>query len=178
MFVQILTGAPWYAYLILPVLVWYGWLQSRTRENPKIRVLMLPIIMTFLSFGGVVQSFGAHWSGLLAWAVGFALAAVLNQVVRAPAGVSYNGATRRFHVPGSWTPLALMMVIYVAKYVVGATTIINPDMVATLGFVVVLSFVFGGASGTFFARFLRIWSTSMRGQVVPGAPPAGLGRSI
>jgi hypothetical protein len=178
MLLQILTGAPLYAYAILPVLIWYGWMQSRTREAGKPKVLMLPIIMTFLSFGGVVQSFGPHLPGLVTWVIGFVLAAVANQVARAPAGVRYNATTRRFHLPGNWTPLVLMMVIYAAKYTVGTVTALAPDMVGTVGFVATLSFVFGGASGIFFGRFLRIWSTSLMSRRLTDAPRAGLERSV
>jgi hypothetical protein len=62
-----------------------------------------------------------------------------------------------FHVPGSWTPFALMMAIFFAKYVVGAMTAMQPAVVATTWFGATLSLVFGFLSGTFFARFLQIW---------------------
>jgi hypothetical protein len=52
----------------------------------------------------------------------------------------------------------LMMAIYVAKYVVGATTALDPRTAGSTGFVVILSVIFGCLSGAFFARFLRIWS--------------------
>jgi hypothetical protein len=178
MLFQILTGAPIYAYAILPVLIWYGWMQSRTRAAGKTKVLMLPIIMTFLSLGGVVQSFGPHLPALLSWVCGFALAAVINQVLRAPSGVTYNPGTRRFQLPGSWIPLILMMLIYAAKYTVGATAILNPELAATAGFAALLSLVFGSTSGIFFARFLRIWSTSLRPRPLAEPSSVGVGRGI
>jgi hypothetical protein len=161
MLTQIIDSTPKWVFGVFFVLLWYCWMQSRTREASKLRVLILPIIMIFLSLGGVFASFHGHLPSLIAWAIGCMVAVVGNHMSGAPSGVRYNPETKRFHLPGSWTPLALMMVIYCAKYVDGAMTAMRPDIQATTAFAVVLSIIFGCLSGTFFGRFLRIWSTSL-----------------
>lgn len=155
---QILTSTPKWVFVIFFVLLAYGWLQTKTRELNKVKVAMLPVIMILLSIGGVFSSFGAHPGPLVAWVAGFAGAVALNQVIQAPGGVRYDPATARFHVPGTWVPLMLMMAIYFAKYTVGVTTALHPDIAAGTPFAAGLSLLFGGVSGTFFARFLRIWA--------------------
>ena len=35
-------------------------------------------------------------------------------IFRAPSGVRYDAATRKFAVPGSWVPLVLMMTIFLS----------------------------------------------------------------
>jgi hypothetical protein len=162
MFAQIVDGTPKWVFGLFFVLLAFGWMQSRTREASKTRVLILPIIMIFLSIGGMLSSFHGHLPSVLAWALGFAVAAVFNHMIGAPAGVRYNAETRRFHLPGSWVPLVLMMAIYFAKYVDGATTALRPDIQSSIGFAVALSGVFGFLSGMFFGRFLRIWSSSLQ----------------
>jgi hypothetical protein len=162
MFMQILAETPKWVFVIFFVLLYYGYMQSKTRMVGKGRVVILPVIMTLLSIGGVFSSFGGQPASLLAWVAGFAAAVGVNRIIRAPAGVRFDPATKRFHLPGSWTPFGLMMVIYFAKYAIGATTALRPDIVATSTFAVVLSCIFGGLSGTFFARFLRIWFTASR----------------
>ena len=158
MLMQILAGTPKWVFVVFFVLLWYGCMQSETREAGKPRVLMLPIIMTILSLGGVLSSFGAGVVHLLSWLAGFVLSIAINRVVRAPAGVRFDPTTRKFHLPGSWIPLLLMMAIYFSKYVVGATTALRPDIAHSIEFAVVLSLIFGVLSGGFFARFLQIWS--------------------
>jgi hypothetical protein len=165
MLAQIIEGTPKPVFVVFFVLLYYGWMQSRTREAGKVRVLMLPIIMVFLSIGGVLSSFHGHLPSLVAWVVGFLVAVVVNHLMGAPSGVRYSAATRRFHLPGSWTPLALMMAIYFAKYVDGATTVLRPDIQTSTPFAVTLSMIFGCLSGVFFGRFLRIWSTSLQAPV-------------
>lgn len=161
MLAQIIASTPKWVFLVFFVLLWYGWMQSRTRNTAKVRVLMLPIIMIFLSLGGVFSSFHGHLPSLGAWAVGFLVGAVVNHLIGAPHGVRYISETKRFFIPGSWTPLVLMMVIYFTKYVDGAMTAMRPDIQATTQFAVTLSVILGALSGVFFARFLRIWSTSL-----------------
>jgi hypothetical protein len=156
MFAQILAETPKWVFVVFFVLLGYGYFLAKTRSMNSARVAMLPSIMIVLSVGGVLSSFGAHPVPLIAWVIGFAAAIGLNQAIRAPRGVTYDPATSRFIVPGSWTPLALMMAIYFAKYTVGATTALHPEVVASAGFEAVLSTLFGLLSGTFFARFLCI----------------------
>jgi len=170
MLAQIIASTPKWVFLVFFVLLWYGWMQSRTRNTGRVRVLMLPMIMIFLSLGGVFSSFHGQLASLGAWGVGFLVGAGVNHLIGTPRGVRYIAETKRFYIPGSWTPLVLMMVIYFTKYVDGAMTAMRPDIQATTPFAVSLSLILGALSGVFFARFLRIWSTSLR--------PGGRAKSV
>ena len=156
MLMEIVTHTPLWVPAVFVGLLALGYSQTADRAATRARVTTLPIIFTLLSIGGVLSSFGPDIAGILAWIGGLLVAVGYNRLVPAPVGVRYDPASRRFHLPGSWVPLALMMLIFAAKYVVGATTALNPAAVHTLPFVVVLSCVFGLGSGTFIARFLRI----------------------
>jgi hypothetical protein len=71
-----------------------------------------------------------------------------------------------YHLQGSWTPLALMMAIFLTKYVVGVASALKPDLLITMQFIVLLSILYGIFSGVFIGRALSTWSLSRKQQVV------------
>ena len=105
---------------------------------------------------GVWSTFGAAPVSLAAWSGGILLAVLLNRILGLPAGVAYSSASRRFTVPGSWLPLALMMAIFFTRYAITVTIAINPLLREAAAFAGAASLAYGLMSGTFFARALHI----------------------
>ncbi|HEY8069670.1 MAG TPA: DUF6622 family protein [Burkholderiales bacterium] len=156
---QILQRTPPWVGLLFLVLIGLGVMQSRTRSLPRTRVFVFPAVMLGLSLFGVWSSFGAAPISLTAWGGGILLAILLNRILGLPAGVAYSPASRRFTVPGSWLPLALMMAIFFTRYAITVTIAISPLLREAAMFAGAVSLVYGLASGTFFARALHIVRT-------------------
>jgi hypothetical protein len=121
------------------------------------RVSLLPVAMCGLAVYGVVSAFAAQPLALIAWAAGAALVAALVMRLPLPAGVQYDPATRRFSLPGSAVPLALMMGVFFTKYVAGVTLAMSPQLAAQAGFALGLSALYGVFSGVFIGRAARLW---------------------
>ena len=153
---QVLQRTPLWVWPLFLALVWLGVLQSRTRSLPRTRLFMLPAVMIGLSLLGVWSTFGAAPVCLAAWSGGILLAVLLNRILRQPAGVAYLSASRRYTVPGSWLPLALMMVIFFTRYAITVTIAIHPLLREAALFAGAVSLVYGLMSGTFFARALHV----------------------
>jgi hypothetical protein len=80
----------------------------------------------------------------------------LNKTVKWPRKVSYSPDTRSFLVEGSWAPLAVMMIIFFARYTFAVTLAMHPELAATLWLPVAVSCAYGLMSGAFLARAVRI----------------------
>jgi hypothetical protein len=93
---------------------------------------------------------------LVSWALtGLLVSWALSQSA-APAGVSFNPATQRFTLPGSWLPLALFMAIFACKFVVGMLSAIAPETLRSVQAAIGISALYGLLSGIVIARVWRL----------------------
>lgn len=141
---------PLWPLLILALLIALGVRQSRDRLVRPQTLARLAAAMLALSLYGVASAFGAHALPLLAWAVGLTAVLVLGQRVLAPRLLAREGAAVRLQ--GSWLPLALMLGIFAAKFVLGFAAGVGSPVVHEAWFVAAASLTFGLLSGAFAAR--------------------------
>lgn len=157
---QVIQRTPLWVWPLFVALVWLGFLQSRTRALHRVRLFVLPATMLGLSLFGVGSTFGAAPLSFAAWGCGIVLAVLLNLLLRQPRGAAYSAAARTFTVPGSWLPLALIMVIFFTRYAITVAIAINPPLREAAAFAGSASLAYGLMSGTFFARALHVLRTA------------------
>jgi hypothetical protein len=152
---QIVSHTPTWVFILFFGLIGLGLMQSTARRITLRRAVLVPTAMVALSLYGTVAAFGSSTTSLLAWLVSAlcAVAMVLQSPV--PDGTRYEQDTRRFHVPGSWLPLALLMGLFLTKYFVGASTAMQPELSHNEYFVLTFSALYGAFAGAFFGRALR-----------------------
>lgn len=151
---DILRHTPTWVFAVFVLLVGLGLRQSRRRRVHVVLLAGLPLAMTIWSATGVVQSFGG--AALLPWLACFSGCAVVAWRRGARDDVQYSPDARSFVVPGSWLPLALMMLIFFTRYAVGILTAMHPGLPATLAFSLTVAAGSGLTAGSFTARALRI----------------------
>jgi len=161
MLLQILANTPKWVFVLFAALLWLGLSQLLTRRVGLSRITGLAIGMSAFSLYGTVSAFAGVPMALLAWLAGAAAVFALLAGRAAPLGTRYDAATRRFTVPGSAVPLALMMGIFLTKYAVGITLGMQPAVARDLLFALAVSAVYGAFSGVFAARAARLWRLAM-----------------
>lgn len=165
--VTVLKNTPSWVWGLLAALLALGISQVRTREVSLTRMSVMPLAMCAFSLWGTASAFGSSpllgWV-LLAWAVCAALMASLIGPRQAPAGTRYDAALRCFHVPGSLTPLALILGIFMTKYVVGVELAMQPGLAQDGQFTLVVGALYGLFSGTFAGRAARLWRLARDGR--------------
>lgn len=149
---EFLARTPPWVFVIFFALLALGIVQSRTRQLNRTKVLVLPIAMVGFSFFGVWSAFSLNLASMLAWVVGLMICALLAVRWVTPAGVVFSAPQKRYTVPGSWLPLALMMAIFATKYVVGASFSMELAITGYPFFMMVVSVLYGAFSGLFLAR--------------------------
>jgi hypothetical protein len=136
-------------------LVALGWLQTRTRQVHKLQLLGAKVALTVVTLISVVQLWWpTPWLAiaLSSWAfTGLFVSWALSQSA-APTDASYNPATQRFTLPGSWLPLAFFMAIFACKFVVGMLNAIAPETMRSLQAAIGISALYGLLSGIVIAR--------------------------
>ncbi len=159
---QILAHTPAWVFALFLVLLVFGLMQTRTRTVRRIPALLLPAGMIALSLAGIQSSFGLAPAPLASWAVALAIAAMVGHAVFRDWRVSYDAAAKTYFVPGSWVPLAVIMVIFFAKYAYAVMNALNAAVVSAPLFVLGLSAVYGVLSGYFAARALNLIGLTQR----------------
>ncbi len=162
---QVVRNTPTWVWGLLAALLALGLTQLRKREISLARMAITPIAMVGLSVWGSASAFGASplfGYVMLAWAICAAL--MLGLIgTRAPLpGMRYDVATRIFTVPGSWTPLLLILAIFMVKYVVGADVAMQPALAHDGTYTLVVGALYGLFSGVFAGRTARLWLIAHR----------------
>jgi len=153
---QVVLKTPPWVYALFIALVGFGLSQTRTRAVHERVVAIPPVAMTAYSFYGMTLAFGLSAAGIAAWAAGFAAALGIGLTLRRPQGVRYLPAAGRFEMPGSWTPLVVILIVFFARYFLAVTMGIDPTLRREAGFMVAASFVYGLLGGVFPARAARV----------------------
>lgn len=164
MLTQILLHTPRWVFVLFFALLALGAQQLFARQATLRRVSLLPVAMLGLSLYGVLTAFAAQPLALVAWAGCAATAAALVARRPLPSGVRYDAATRRFRLPGSAVPLALMMGVFFTKYAVGATLSQAPQLASQFGFALGCGALYGTFSGLFVGRAARLWQLALRSE--------------
>lgn len=149
---------PWVAG-VLTALLALGFSATRGRSVHFNRLLAMPLVMGGLALWGVQSAFGATGQ-LLAllgvWALAYLAVLALGTRLSPPAGARYDAATRSFVMPGSWVPMALIVAVFLMKYLVGVQLAMEPSLAHHTGFALAVTALYGALSGLFAARTLRL----------------------
>jgi hypothetical protein len=154
--VQILANTPVWVFVLFVVLLAVGLMQARTRTVRKTAAFLLPAGMIALSLAGISSSFGLQLVPVTSWLVALSLVTLAGRWWFRDDKVQYDPATSTFAIPGSWTPLVVIMAIFFAKYVYAVMRAFNLEGVTAPLFVVCQSAVYGALSGYFAARALNL----------------------
>ena len=162
---EIIKHTPSYAWFILATLVLLGSLQLRDHVITRTRLALTPLGLGAFSLWGATMAFGSRTEVFAAWALGMALAFVLNRWLQWPRTVGTDGAGR-FALQGSPWPLVMMLGIFALRYTVAVTLVFHRDWAGNPLFSGAMALAYGALSGLFAARALRI--------VRSAAQPSGL----
>jgi len=160
MLTTILSHTPTWVWGLLAALIWLGVSQLRDRTAGLLRVSIQPIAMTALAIWGITGAFGnSPMFGyvMLTWMLVAAIAFAAIGMTSAPAGTTYDATSRSYFLPGSWVPLAMIVGIFVTRYIVNVDVAMNPPLVRDGQYTLVVAGLYGLFTGSFLGRAARLW---------------------
>ena len=167
---NIIVNTPLWVWGIFALLGWLGVKQSQPSTPGLKRITLVPLAMLGLSLYGVVSKLGMAGDTLAIWSGALLIAAWVTLQQPLPQSTRFNAWTQRFELPGSWTPLMLMMGIFITKYAVGVTAAVQPEALRSAFVGYGICAVYGACSGVFAGRALRLWRLAWR----KASSPSGL----
>jgi uncharacterized membrane protein len=156
MIAKILFNTPLWVWGLLAALLALGFSQTRSRRAGLARITLLPLGLGAFSLYGTVSAFGASPTVIGSWLAATTLLILIVTQMPLPAGARYDSASRQFQVPGSWMPMALIMGIFLTKYVVGVSLVMHPELKANANFSLAVGTLYGVYSGIFAGRAVRL----------------------
>jgi len=160
MILEILRRTPMWVYFLFAALIFLGYTQSRTRSVSAARLAILPVVMAAFSLYGVLSGFGASPAPVAAWACLLAVSAAGFAALDLSRGATYaNGV---FTVPGSWLPMAVILIIFFTRYAINVSLAISPGLRGVQPFAITVCALYGLASGFFAGRMLGLLRRARR----------------
>jgi len=162
MLMPVLHNTPFWVFILFFGLLALGLRQTQTRVMKPVRVLGPALGLSVFSLYGVLSTWPTHPLTLACWlgaalAVGLALAHL-----PPPHGAQFDPDQRRFTVPGSLVPLAAMLGLFMAKYVLGAAQALHADWVQQPTLALLCATGLGAFSGIFAGRAGRLWRLAVQ----------------
>ena len=145
-----LAAIPVWVPAIFLGLLALGYRQSLTRSVRPVALVASALAMLGLSLFGVVSAFGAQLLPLLMWAAGVMAALSIGRPLLAAQGLRVVGD--RVLVPGSWVPMALLLGIFAAKFLLGFAAGVHAPVLQQAWFAAAMSLLLGALSGGLGAR--------------------------
>lgn len=168
----IVKNTPIWVWGLLAGLLFLGAGQLRAQTRTLRRVVILPLAMFALALYGMTSTF--HASGqfgavLAVWLLAYMAALALVARLPTPGGAAYDSASGLLKVPGSAVPMALIMGMFLTKYIVGVELAMQPAQAVSTAFGLPVALLYGTLSGLFAGRALRLL------RLVPRHTPAATG---
>jgi hypothetical protein len=158
---QLMSQTPPWVFAVFMMLLVLGLLQSKPRTVAVKTVLILPLAMLLFSLFGVYSAFQLSFSTIGGWGIGFALALWGGLKLAQPKQVRFSVQDNQFTIPGSWTPLALMMAIFMTKFFVGFAIARHLSIIDQQSFSMAVAVLYGAFSGIFVARGLVMYQARL-----------------
>lgn len=170
--VRIVQNTPPWVGGLLAALLLLGASQLRQRRASLVRSVLMPAGMTVFAVWGMFSAFGRSpqfaWV-LLAWTLAALAVAGAVGGMQAPAGARYDPASRSFLLPGSATPMVLILGIFLTKYLVNVELALQPGVADLATFAIPVGALYGVFTGFFTGRTVRLLRLALPTAALPFA---------
>jgi len=149
---QIISGTPTWVYIIFVVLILLGIKASKTSVVPIQKLCILPILFTYMSVHTLLVSFAINTISVSTWIVATLIGVALGWMQVASYQLKVDKAHWLVKVPGTWSVLIFILLIFVTKYYFGYELAADPQLKQHLAFELLMLLVSGGLTGLFIGK--------------------------
>lgn len=152
---QIISNTPLWVYILFIFLINIGIKASKPSEVSLLKISILPVIFTYLSFHSLISQTSVSTSNITVLMISLIVGVFGGILQSKKIGYSYNRKTKKIESPGTWTTLILILLIFVTKFYFGYMIAAHPSiLIKNHMFDVSYIFICGICSGLFIGRFI------------------------
>lgn len=156
MLITILQHTPGWVWPMLAGLLALGLWQRLDRAVRPGQLMILPGVLLALGLSTLAPVFVRLPLAALVWLAALALGAAAGSRWPAPRGTQWLPERRRLHLPGSWLPMALIVLVFGLRYGAGVAQGLHPEWRALWPLQAGQALLFGALSGLFAGRALAL----------------------
>ncbi len=150
-------GTPTWVWVLLVYLLIRGAQAVRGGTTVFWRLAVVPAIFMAWGVAHLFQSTHTGAISAVAWIGSLFIGAVVGRMLFKSIPVQADRNQGLITLPGSWTPLILMMGIFTSKYWIGYKLAVTPVHGVDPSFVVLDASISGAITGIFFGRLYTYW---------------------
>lgn len=143
---------PWWVYVLLVYLIKVGVGALKTREVPIRNLFIIPCIFSLMSFHTLLTSFKIDAFTLSIWLASLVIGFLIGLIHIHISNMAVDHKKRTIEIPGSWTTLVVILLIFVAKYYFGYELARDPALMENTYFEIAALIVSGVGTGIFVGR--------------------------
>lgn len=161
MLMQIVSHTPLWVWGLFVALLLLGLYQRQARQVRPQQLLILPLVLLGLGLSSSAPAF-VHQPVLgVLWLAALGSALSMGQRLPIRPGTHWDAGSQRLHLPGSWFPLVLILIIFTLRYAVNVSLVLHPDWKQSLAVQAPLCLAFGALSGLFLGRSLGLFRLTL-----------------
>lgn len=149
---QALTHTPWWVYLILLMVVHASVRALKPHKIPLRKLFFLPVIFAFFSVHTLVTHFSITLFSVGTFSVAHAIGIFIGCLQVSRISFRYDKKNKLFEMPGTWTTLINISIIFATKYYFGFEIAEDPKLLENTHFELALLGVNGITTGMFLGR--------------------------
>jgi Family of unknown function (DUF6622) len=151
---QAALHTPWWVYLLFVYLVKVGIRASKTGVVSIHKLYVIPLIFTLMAIETVINNVGLTANTVALWAFSTVFGIIIGWFLVYPLKLRCDHQNKLIEVPGSWSTLVIIMMIFASKYYFGYALSVDPNLVNNTNFEIALLGVTGICSGLFVGKLL------------------------
>lgn len=151
---DILVNTPWWVYLLLVVLIQMGVRASKTGVVHLGKLTIAPLIFTYMAIETLVNNLVLTPYVYSVFAGTLLLGILLGWIQVSMQSLRFDKAKWLIEVPGTWTVMLVIIIIFVAKYYFGYALSVDPNVIHNSFFEVMFIGVTAVCTGLFIGKFL------------------------
>lgn len=113
--VSVLQSIPWWVYLIAIMLFKMGYQTIHDRVVPIRKLFFMPSLVTAMAVHTIWEQVLLGRANIVAWLVGLGVGAYVGWRVAMRLKLEFDHQRNLVHLPGSWSTLLILMVLFAAK---------------------------------------------------------------
>lgn len=151
---EALVGTPWWVYALFAYLIWMGVKATKTRIVKLKKLFIIPAVFIYMSVHQLLSTFTIDTVTIVTLTTSLFIGILVGFLHVHRQKISVDKKNMLLQVPGTWSTLIIIILIFISKYYFGYNLAAKPDMAQHLMFKICDFMISGLVTGFFVGRLV------------------------
>tara|TARA_R110002124_G_scaffold282537_1_gene457773 strand:- start:940 stop:1470 length:531 start_codon:yes stop_codon:yes gene_type:complete len=152
---QTLYHTPWWVYVLFIYLINIGIRASKQNIVSLDKLFIIPALFTIMTVHSLVTSFNLSAFTIVLWILSILIGLILGAAnCMRFKQIRVDKNNRLLEVPGTWSTLVIIIIIFASKYYLGYSMSVDPNITSDIWFEIIALGVSGVCAGFFIGKLI------------------------